>query len=177
MPEELDDIEEPEDADLEEAEELFEELDEGDLDEEIEGLEEVEDVDLVGGAALDEDLELEDGPGVVAEELPAGLREEELNAVGLEAPDEAAIAEEDEEELEDEDVEATLDEILRERLVSQDFVDDEEDEDDSGEEERSDIAERVFLKQPGEFVCRSCFLLKPETQLADRERGLCRDCV
>ncbi len=29
----------------------------------------------------------------------------------------------------------------------------------------------------GEFVCRSCFLAKRETQLADPERMLCRDCA
>lgn len=29
----------------------------------------------------------------------------------------------------------------------------------------------------GEFVCRSCFLAKRETQLADPDRMLCRDCA
>lgn len=29
----------------------------------------------------------------------------------------------------------------------------------------------------GEFVCRSCFLAKRDTQLADPERMLCRDCA
>lgn len=28
-----------------------------------------------------------------------------------------------------------------------------------------------------EFVCKSCFLVKPRVQLADPERVLCRDCV
>jgi hypothetical protein len=32
-------------------------------------------------------------------------------------------------------------------------------------------------KQPGEFVCQSCFLVKHQSQLADKERQLCRDCV
>lgn len=29
----------------------------------------------------------------------------------------------------------------------------------------------------GEFVCRSCFMAKRETQLADAARQLCRDCA
>ncbi len=29
----------------------------------------------------------------------------------------------------------------------------------------------------GEFVCRSCFMAKRDTQLADTERLLCRDCA
>ena len=29
----------------------------------------------------------------------------------------------------------------------------------------------------GEFVCRSCYMAKRETQLADPERLLCRDCA
>ena len=29
----------------------------------------------------------------------------------------------------------------------------------------------------GEFVCRSCFMAKRDTQLADAERLLCRDCA
>jgi hypothetical protein len=35
----------------------------------------------------------------------------------------------------------------------------------------------VLPKQPGEFVCRSCFLVKSRTQLADKKHLLCRDCV
>jgi hypothetical protein len=29
----------------------------------------------------------------------------------------------------------------------------------------------------GEFVCRGCFMAKRETQLADPDRLLCRDCA
>lgn len=31
--------------------------------------------------------------------------------------------------------------------------------------------------QAGEFVCRSCYIAKRDTQLADPERLLCRDCA
>ena len=84
-------------------------------------------------------------------------------------------AEEEEEEVEDEDVEASLDEILKERLV----VEEEEDEEAEAAEpeDRSELSERVLPKQADEFVCRSCFLVKHSSQLADPVRGLCRDCV
>jgi hypothetical protein len=79
-------------------------------------------------------------------------------------------------ETEDEDDEASLDVILKERLV---VVDDEEDEEEEApdSEERGEGSLRVLPKQPGEFVCRSCFLVKSQTQLADKKRILCRDCV
>jgi hypothetical protein len=35
----------------------------------------------------------------------------------------------------------------------------------------------VLPKQPGEFVCQSCFLVKHPSQLADPKAQLCRDCV
>ena len=39
------------------------------------------------------------------------------------------------------------------------------------------MTERVLPKQPDEFVCRSCFLVKHPSQLADKKSMLCRDCV
>lgn len=80
----------------------------------------------------------------------------------------------DEDDEDDEDVEASLDVILKERLVVEDEPEDEEvlDNDDRG-----DLSERVLPKQPDEFVCRSCFLVKHPSQLADKKKMLCRDCV
>ncbi len=83
--------------------------------------------------------------------------------------------EEDEEEPDDEDVEASLDTILKERLVVEEVEDDEETPE--VEDRSGDGVERVLPKQPGEFVCRSCFLVKHPNQLADRKAMLCRDCV
>jgi hypothetical protein len=45
-------------------------------------------------------------------------------------------------------------------------VDDDEDDDDEIEGLRD-----------GEFICRGCFMAKRETQLADPEKMLCRDCA
>jgi len=83
--------------------------------------------------------------------------------------------EEDEEEPDDEDVEASLDTILKERLVVEEVEDDEDTPE--PEDRTGDGVERVLPKQPGEFVCRSCFLVKHPNQLADRKKMLCRDCV
>ncbi|HEX3326570.1 MAG TPA: DUF4193 family protein [Actinomycetota bacterium] len=35
----------------------------------------------------------------------------------------------------------------------------------------------VPIKDQQEFVCSNCHLVKARSQLADAERGLCRDCV
>ena len=85
-----------------------------------------------------------------------------------------ADEDEDEEEPEDEDVEASLDVILKERLVVEDEPEDDEATD---QEDRTEGNERVLPKQPDEFVCRSCFLVKHPSQLADKKNLLCRDCV
>jgi hypothetical protein len=82
--------------------------------------------------------------------------------------------EEEEEEPDDEDVEASLDVILKERLVVEDEPEDEEATD---QEDKTEGNERVLPKQPDEFVCRSCFLVKHPSQLADQKNMLCRDCV
>ena len=65
---------------------------------------------------------------------------------------------------------------MKERLVVNDDEDEDEDEP-ADAEDRGDGNLRVLPKQPGEFVCRSCFLVKSESQLADPTRMLCRDCV
>jgi hypothetical protein len=81
---------------------------------------------------------------------------------------------EEEEEPDDEDVEASLDVILKERLVVEDEPEDDEATD---QEDKAEGNERVLPKQPDEFVCRSCFLVKHPSQLADKKKMLCRDCV
>ena len=102
-----------------------------------------------------------------------------VDADGGAAEGEEALVEleEDEEDLDDDDVEASLDVILKERLVVADEADEEDDSEATDAEDRVDGTTRVLPKQPGEFVCQSCFLVKGQNQLADRRRKLCRDCV
>lgn len=136
------------------------------------------------GEDLDEDLvdDLEPDDEIAVEDLEVEIPIGEVELVGDATPVAAAPTtpqveegEEDEEDVDDEDVEASLDQILKERLV----VEEEEDEDEEvpEPEDRSEISERVLPKQADEFVCRSCFLVKHSSQLADPQKGLCRDCV
>ena len=84
-----------------------------------------------------------------------------------------------EEELHPDDVEEPLDVLLLER-TSSGLLDEEEydeDDDDAEGDDKADPSSRIPPKRPGEFVCRSCFLVKHPSQLADPERVLCADCV
>jgi Domain of unknown function (DUF4193) len=89
-------------------------------------------------------------------------------------------------EEEDDSVEESL-EALRDRRPSavRRASDDEDDDDDimSLTSEKVDpskipLPDRVDpLKDQKEFVCSRCHLVKSRSQLADKERMLCRDCV
>jgi Domain of unknown function (DUF4193) len=160
MPQELDEVEGPD------------ELIEGELDELV-------DDDLIAEDALalpdddDEDADVvavEDDEEVVVEIPEVAAKAAAKPAAAGEESDE-----EEEEEPDDEDVEASLDTILKERLVVEEVADDEDMPE--PEDRTADGVERVLPKQPGEFVCRSCFLVKHPNQLADRKKMLCRDCV
>ena len=44
-------------------------------------------------------------------------------------------------------------------------------------DERGDGPARIVPRRPGEFLCASCFLVLPRSQLGDAKRMLCRDCA
>lgn len=137
----------------------------GEIDEEdLEGLAE-EDI-------LDEDGELSDDDDALDEEEGEGDAEEDEEGA---AAKKKTKEEEDEDELEvDHDVEATLDEILKERLV---VVEEDDEEDEPVDRADETDTGKVAPKRPDEFVCQSCFLVKHPSQLADAKRQYCRDCV
>ncbi|HEX6419683.1 MAG TPA: hypothetical protein VFZ77_14385 [Acidimicrobiales bacterium] len=108
---------------------------------------------------------------VEAEEFDAdGLDEDEADELEVEAeeaegtdqPGEAAVAPRSPAEREDD-----LQEVLRRQygLV--------------GEQPDDDLVADENVRPPrrGEFVCRSCFLRRPITQLADAAAGTCVDCA
>jgi E3 ubiquitin-protein ligase HUWE1 len=132
------------------------------------GLDTDDDDDLDDDDLVEDDDLVVDVDAVVIVPVP-------VVAAVVEAED--TSGDEDEDELDDDDVEASLDVILKERLVVEDDEDDEDEDEPADAEDRGDGSLRVLPKQPGEFVCRSCFLVKSETQLADAVRVLCRDCV
>ena len=112
--------------------------------------------------------------------------EEELEDDELEASeddDDIALAATDDE---DEDDESSLEELLAQRAAARRGTDETEDDDDlmalSSEPDVipsiEPIPARVIpLKDRQEFVCNRCHLVKARVQLADADRGLCRDCV
>jgi hypothetical protein len=162
-PEDLDDLEE---ADLDALDaDADAELTEEDLEEDDLGVDEDDDDIATDDLDVDEDDDTDtDTDGEVLTAEPAAV----VERTGEESEDE------EDEEPEDEDVEASLDVILKERLV----VEDEPEDDELADvDERSEATERVLPKQPGEFVCRSCFLVKHPSQLADDKKMFCRDCV
>ncbi|MGZ4737120.1 MAG: DUF4193 family protein [Acidimicrobiia bacterium] len=149
--------------------------------------------DLVDEADLeDDDLDLE--VDVVAEvEVDVDdvllVEEDPLEVVavpvaGTVAPVEETTEEEDddvvdlEEELHPDDVEEPLDVLLHERTTSDRLDEDATDleDEDLEPDEKGDVSARVIPRRDDEFLCRSCFLVKPLSQLARGEKDLCRDC-
>ncbi len=133
----------------------------------LEELEDLEEIAIVDEEDLDDDAVL----GDPAEEDAEDDEEVVAAATALRR----AEGEEDDEDVPDaDDVEASLDTILKERLVVEDEV---EDEGVIEVDDRGDGGERILPKQSDEFVCASCFLVKNTNQRADAKKNLCRDCV
>ena len=146
-----------------------ESVDEELLDEDVEEPEDLEEADLEDlpdDDLLDEDLDVVVDEVDVPDVIPA--------VPVVTAPSEEDEEDEEEEEADEDDVEASLDVILKEKLV---VAADEDVEDATDTDERVETTTKVLPKQPDEFVCQSCFLVKHPSQLADGDRMLCRDCV
>jgi len=81
------------------------------------------------------------------------------------------------------DDEASLEEVLAEKSKKRKETGDATEEDESVLSlEREDrvagsLPGKVAPKQASEFVCRRCFLVKHQSQLANKKRGLCKDCA
>jgi hypothetical protein len=145
------------------------EIDESELDAEL-SEDELEDEDVAG---LEDEEDEDDDVDVIEteEEATEEATEEEAETA------ERRPAETDDDDIEilnEDDVEESLDEILKSRMVVED-----EPEDDEGVdvEDRTEKPDTVLPKQADEFRCSNCFLIKKTSQLADPKRQLCRDCV
>lgn len=87
----------------------------------------------------------------------------------------------------EEEEEASLEEILAQRAAARRGPESDEDVTEdimalTSERETPVVGEPlpariVPIKDRQEFVCNNCHLVKARSQLADEERGLCRDCV
>lgn len=151
-PEGIDDIDDLEDLDADD-------IDDGELDDAVLVDDDEDSGDESGLADEDEDL---------AVEVPVAKIQKAVE------PE----ADADDDELLADEVEASLDVILAERLRGDDTEDDEveaDEEEDDGLPNQ--LATVIPVRQPDEFLCQSCFLLKPPGQLADPDHQLCRDCA
>lgn len=140
--------------------------------------------DLEEDDEFSSDMDIDEDDVDVDDDVLIDENESDDVVVVVAAGEEEAEDEEDEvvdleEELHPDDVEEPLDVLLLERTSSGLLDEDEydEDEDDSEGDDRAEPGSRIPPKRPGEFVCRSCFLVKHPSQLADPERMLCSDCV
>ena len=171
------------------AEEVVEEVDEEMLDVDLE-LGDVDDFEGDGpGEELDDvdldELADEDLDGLVDDDIDGLVDDEELVDDVIDELDEEPVTvvpltaveddDFDEDEMHPDDVEASLDVILKDRLVIEDVEVDDEDQPDT--DDRAEGVSVVIPKRPDEFVCQSCFLVKHPSQLADKPNSLCRDCV
>lgn len=136
-----------------------------------------DDDDLAADAVEDDDLDaLDETDGADAVAVPARKR-------GASGDDGDSEDEDDEnldleEELHPDDVEEPLDAILAERTAAERIDEDEAELEDEELEpdDRADGGGRIVPRRDDEFLCRSCFLVKPLSQLAKGEKDLCRDC-
>lgn len=114
----------------------------------------------------------------------AELEEEDDDDVTVDDDDEEALAQAAGDD-DDESDEASLEELLSQRAAARRGTDESEDDDDimALASEKEPIAleplptKVIPIKDRKEFVCNRCHLVKARVQLADEERGLCRDCV
>jgi Domain of unknown function (DUF4193) len=86
-----------------------------------------------------------------------------------------------EEEEDEAQVEASLDELIAKKSDRPAPVDEDDDDDVllslNRDDARESLTTRVLPVQHNEFICKSCYLVKHRSQLADQRRQLCRDCA
>jgi hypothetical protein len=160
-------------------------------DEEFDDIEDEPEPEVDDDLALDDALPLDDALVVeVIDEVDEVVDEAVDEVVDDPPSDEKSTksgkrTEDDEDvlELEDEhhpdDVEEPLDVLLHERTASASLEDEEEEEvvEEIEIDDRADGPTKIVPRRPGEFLCTSCFLVLPRSQLADDKQMLCRDCA
>ena len=76
--------------------------------------------------------------------------------------------------------EASLDEIIAKKAdepAPEEEVEEEAILEPTRDERVEPLAVKVVPQQPTEFTCRNCYLVKHRSQLADKKKMFCRDCV
>jgi Domain of unknown function (DUF4193) len=127
----------------------------------------VEDIAVVEGADAADTADAEPAAEPVAAKTATKTRKREDDDDALDL----------DEEMHPDDIEEPLDVLLKERTASGALEEDEEAEEEIEVDERGETPTRIVPRRADEFLCSSCFLVLPRTQLADEKRMLCRDCV
>lgn len=125
--------------------------------------------------AVKDNLDEKETDDVVDE---AEIEDEEVE----EDDDDAALAADDDDE---EDGQASLEELIAQRAAGRKAAEETDDEGDImtlASEPDEPVVEALPTKvapirDQKEFVCKSCYLVKPRVQMADTKREYCRDCV
>lgn len=150
--------------------------DDEELDLDTDGDDEVDDVDLDDDEVI---ISETDDDAVDVDAIIDGA----AGATKTAGDDDAGDDDEDDEnlDLEDEhhpdDVEEPLDVLLAERTAAERIDEEEADlEDDDEPDNPAEGTGKIVPRRDDEFLCKSCFLVKPRSQLAKGEKDLCRDC-
>ena len=141
--------------------------DDADLEDDVDDLDDVDDdVEVVDLETVDADIAEPVAEPAGKTESGDGAEEEDDDDVDLE------------EELHPDDVEEPLDVLLAERTAAERLDEEEADleDEDLEPDDRGEGSGRIVPRRDDEFLCRSCFLVKPLSQLAKGEKDLCRDC-
>jgi hypothetical protein len=151
------------------------------VDEEFEGAEldeeDLADLDEEIDDSFEEDFDGDDDADLADDEIDVDGGEADATAAPVPAVSSTTEEDDDDDddELDPDDVEASLDVILKDRLVIEDVEDDDDDQPET--DDRGEGNSVVVPKRPDEFVCQSCFMVKHPSQLANAKKSLCRDCV
>jgi hypothetical protein len=79
-------------------------------------------------------------------------------------------------------VESSLEELIQKKAAERPLEEEEDDvlDLDQGREEQpgaDTLIVKALPQQANEFTCSRCFLVKHRSQLADKRKGVCRDCA
>jgi hypothetical protein len=138
----------------------------------------VEEVEVDFESDDPEEVEIDD------DEVEIDDEEVELEVVEIEVEEEVAVVDDEDDEFADEvEADEALDELEAEELelledeVSESILVDEVAELRAIRREELTMDLDAHAVREGEFVCRSCFLVKRTAQLANRKKMICRDCA
>ena len=141
---------------------------------------------IVAVEEIEADFEAEevDEAEIDDDEVELDDEEVELEAVEIEVEEEVAVVDDADDEFADEaEADEALDELEAEELelledeVSESILVDEVAELRAIRREELTMDLDAHAVREGEFVCRSCFLVKRTAQIANRKKMICRDCA